>query len=371
MKAKATVRPIDLPAGRRTLVVSDIHGNLPLLKGVLAKAGFCREDILIVLGDMMERSTGSLDTLRYIMALSRTHTVYTLLGNCDNVILSFLREEDRFPDEAYDRLFRSWGERSVGAQMAKRLGIPLNSPADYPAARAAFREEFRPELDFLTSLPQIYVNQDYLFVHGGVPREDRLEELDAYGCMKNDDFLGQGHSFRRWVIVGHWPVTLYDPKIPSADPILLYDRHIASIDGGCTLKWDGQLNALVLPETPGGEFSWFNYDGFPTVTALDPQAASEDSINIRWSEHEITVLDRGPEFCRCRHNKTGRELDILTEYIYDWGGKTVCEDSTDYRLPVERGDVLSVVRRTSRGLLAKKKGVTGWYAGRVAEEEWT
>lgn len=39
--------------------------------------------------------------------------------------------------------------------------------------------------------------------------------------MKNDDFLGQGHSFDKWVIVGHWPVTLYHPDIQSAAPILL------------------------------------------------------------------------------------------------------------------------------------------------------
>ena len=31
MSLKAEVRPIDLPPGRRVLVISDIHGNLPLL----------------------------------------------------------------------------------------------------------------------------------------------------------------------------------------------------------------------------------------------------------------------------------------------------------------------------------------------------
>ena len=44
---------------------------------------------------------------------------------------------------------------------------------------------------------------------------------------------------------------------------------------------------------------------------------------------------------------------------------TRCEDSTDYRLPVEPGDALSIVRATSRGYLAKKAGVTGWYTGRL------
>ena len=42
-------------------------------------------------------------------------------------------------------------------------------------------------------------------------------------------------------------MTLYDPRIPSAAPIFTRDRKIISIDGGCVLKADGQLNALILP----------------------------------------------------------------------------------------------------------------------------
>ncbi len=365
---RAKVRPIDLPRGRRTLVVSDIHGNLPLLKGVLDRAEFCQDDILIVLGDIMERSEGSLETLRYVMELTKQYTVYSILGNCDNLTLAFLEPQEEVPEWAFESWFGRLGDRAATAKMAHLAGARVDSPADYPAARRAIEEHFPEELAFLRSLPQILVNDDYLFVHGGVSREDDLENLDRYRCMKNDDFLGQGRSFRRWVIVGHWPVTLYREDIPSANPILLRDRHIASIDGGCTLKWDGQLNALVLPPEPGGEFSFFSYDGLPTVTALDRQEASPDSINIRWSEHEVTVLEEGPEFCRCRHNKSGRELDILTEYLWPVKGQMVCEDSTDYLLPVEPGDTLSVVRRTSRGILAKKDGVTGWYRGRVTDQ---
>ena len=42
-----------------------------------------------------------------------------------------------------------------------------------------------------------------------------------------------------------------------------------------------------------------------------------------------------------------------------------CLDSTDYLLPVRAGDRLAIVRRTSRGALAKKDGVTGWYLGKL------
>lgn len=362
---KAKVRPIQLPPGRRVLVVSDIHGNLPLLKGLLRKAGFGREDILIVLGDILERSEGSLETLQYVIELTKNYTVYSILGNCDNITPAFVDARPDIPESFYPGWFRRLGERCVLVKMAHLAGAAIEAPADYPAARAAIQARFPEELDFLRDLPQIYVNQDYLFVHGGVPREDNLEELDAFSCMKDDDFLGQGHSFRRWVIVGHWPVTLYRPDIPSAKPILLRDRHIASIDGGCTLKADGQLNALILPDGPGGEFSYVAYDGFPVMTALDLQEASANPVNIRWGRSALEVLKEGRELSLCRHLETGRELEVLTDYLrFDERG-VHCEDSTDYRLPVTPGDRLSVVRRLSDRALCKKDGATGWYFGRL------
>ena len=176
-----------------------------------------------------------------------------------------------------------------------------------------------------------------------------------------------GHRFQRWVVVGHWPVTLYHPDIPSAKPLLLPDRHIASIDGGCTLKADGQLNALILPREPGGAFSYRAYDGFPVMTALASQAPSPDPLNIRWGHSALEVLSLGEEFSRCRHLETGRELDILTDYLRQGPQGTYCLDSTDYLLPVTAGERLAVVRRTSRGALAKKDGVTGWYLGPLGE----
>lgn len=363
--ARARVAPLPSFPGRRIMAVSDIHGNLALLRGLVDKVGLRQEDVFIVLGDILERHVESLATLRYVMSLRDRCTLLGVLGNCDNLVLDFVDCRGELPDSFFLRWLSRLGERSVLRQMAAVAGVPLESAADYPAARQALGEAFRPELDFLRGLPHILLSDDYLLVHGGVPREERLEELVAFDVMKNDSFLNQNVAFRRWCVVGHTPVTLYREDIPSADPILDYRRHIASIDGGCTLKADGQLNALLFPEEPGGRFSWITYDGFPTVTALERQEASERSVNIRWGHSALEVLERGEEFCRCRHLETGRVLDILTDYLrYDGEGVT-CEDSTDYRLPVSPGDTLSVVRSTRRGILAKKDGVTGWYFGKT------
>ena len=52
---KAVVKQVEFPAGRRILVISDIHGNLPWFQALLAKAGFSREDILVLVGDLVEK----------------------------------------------------------------------------------------------------------------------------------------------------------------------------------------------------------------------------------------------------------------------------------------------------------------------------
>ena len=220
-------------------------------------------------------------------------------------------------------------------------------------------------------MPQILEAGNFIFVHGGIPREDRLEELPAYGCMKNDDFVGQGLKFDKWIVVGHWPVTLYDPSVPRAAPLISKEQHIISIDGGCVLKVDGQLNALIIPDVYGDAVDHVAYDGLPTVIAERDQQASADPLNIRWSDSAVEVLREEGDACLCRHISSGRELWILKEYIYPRraDGHIHCEDSTDYRLPVAKGERLKLVRSSSIGYLVKKDGVTGWYLGSVRNEE--
>ncbi len=363
------IRPA-LPPGSRTLAISDIHGNLPFFNGVLDRACLSTEDNLVLVGDLFEKGEGSLAVLRRVMELGRTHRVFPLCGNCDDIDRAFL-EARPGTDELLWKVFSHWKERSLILQLGAELGLRPDSPEELPALRAAILRERPREARFLLTMPHILEAGRYLFVHGGVPREGRLEELDAHGCMKNDDFMGQGLSFRRWVVVGHWPVTLYRPDIPSAAPLIDRERHIISIDGGCVLKVDGQLNALIIPDLNDDRFTWTAYDGLPSVTALARQEPSPHPLNIRWSDSAVEVLREEGDCCWCRHLSTGRELWILREYLYPRrsDGHIHCEDSTDYLLPVEPGDRLALVRRCSRGILAKKDGVSGWYLGPVLEED--
>ena len=350
-------------AGRRILAVSDIHGNLPFFRGLLQKVSFTPEDILVLDGDMLEKGRDSLALLREIMALSASHQVYPVCGNCDGLVYRFFETDEL--DELFYASYLPQHPESTIRQLADEMGF--SNWGDFPALRAALRETYPEIRAWLAGLPTILETEHLVFVHGGVPSLEHLEGLNRWKGMKNDDFLGQGHAFSKYVIVGHWPVTLYNPRIPSAAPIFTWDRKIISIDGGCVLKLDGQLNALILPSEESEDFSWQAYDGLPVYVALDRQEPSRDSINIRWGRSDLEVLEEGPELSRCRHLESGRVLDVLTSYLRRSGDRIWCEDSTDYRLPVEPGDRLSLVARTSRGCLMKKYGVTGWYFGRLGE----
>ena len=180
--------------------------------------------------------------------------------------------------------------------------------------------------------------------------------------MKRDGFYNEGQSFDKWVIVGHTPVCLYRSDRIDATPLIDGARRIVSIDGGCVLKDDGQLNALIIEN---GRFAADWYDPFPTAAALDAQEESRRSYYIHWGDNAVELLSRSGDICRIRHCRTGYEMEVPSDLLFEKEGQLRVTDTTDYRPAVTPGDTLSIVRETSRGYWVKKNGVTGWYTGRI------
>lgn len=360
---KAYISSLRFPPEARILCISDIHGNLPYLKGLLEKVRFSPDDQLMILGDLLEKGPDSLGTLRYIMQLCSAGNVHVLSGNCDGW---FDVIDDRSEEMALSiKRYLSVRPNGLIGQMCACVGFDPGQYMDVNAMRQAIAGPFAREFDFLRSLPQVIDTPNYTFVHGGLP-EGSPEDWDAWQCMKFDSFMTQGRRFEKWVICGHWPVMLYRQNIVDATPVIDRSSHIISIDGGCVLKDDGQLNALIIPRDGSEDFSHAAYDAFPQGTALDSQEPSPHSWYIRWGDAQVQVLERGGEFCRCRHIRTGYEMDILTKYVYGNSGECTVNDCTDYKLPIKAGDRLSLVERSSRGFLVKHNGVSGWYCGRLA-----
>ena len=350
---------LNLPPGRRMICISDIHGNLPYLEGLLEKLRLKSDDIIMILGDFVEKGPQSLATLRYIMALGKEYEVHTVCGNCDIWAPLFDGEVGTGADTVLPYMERK--PYSLARQMCEELGIAFSPDMDYESMRSQIMEHFAPEMEFLRRLPTVIETPDYVFVHGGIPEE----KGDAWRYMKYDRFMERAGVQPKWTIVGHWPVMLYHEDTVEANPVFDYEKKIVSIDGGCVLKDDGQLNALIIPEAGSTDFSFIPYDPFPTARVLSRQAPSEKSWYIRWGDAEVEVLERGAEFSRCRHRRTGYEMDILSKYLFGEGRFCGVNDCTDYVLPLSAGDTVSIVEETSRGYFVKHKGVSGWYFGEV------
>jgi len=361
---KPRIKRLEFRPGARIIAISDIHGDLPYLRGLLDRINLTPADELVILGDIVEKGKDSLTTLRYIMALAGKYSVHTVCGNCD----AWDPELD-YPTPELDAFLKRYlncgmGRRGLLVQMCAEIGFPVTEELDVPAMREALRERFVPELDFLRAMPHILETEDYTFIHGGL-LPGGSDEWDSWRLMKNDNYMSHPIPNGKWQIVGHTPVVLYGGDITDANSRIDAANRIVGIDGGCVLKDDGQLNALIIPYAGSDDFFSVYYDRFPRRRVRSAQKASERSIYIRWGDSEVEVLEEGGEFSRCRHVRTRYELDILTANLRREDGRVTTNDCTDYALPLSPGDEISVVAETSRGYQCKRNGISGWYYGEL------
>ena len=359
MTTPPRVERLHIGPGRRIVAISDIHGNLAYLKGLLDRCALTDRDVLILVGDLVEKGPESLATLRYVMELTKEREVHTVCGNCD-----FWQNFCDLPDDPGQDAFylkylvgrnKGWGDGLI-AQMLREAGVEIAPDMDLAAAKQTVRERFQPELDFLRALPHIIETEDYTFVHGGL-----APGKSAFAHMKLDAYRDVARPHDKWTVVGHWPLVLYHEDITDARPIVDRDLRLISIDGGCVLKDDGQLNAFFLPD-----MTWTSYDDFPLARVRTAQRADPRHYYIRHGDNDVRILSQEGDFCRVRHLRTGYEMDIPVKDIRTRDGDlATVNDVTDYRLPLAAGDVISVTAETSRGYMCKKDGISGWYDGEI------
>ena len=92
MEDRVKIEYVEIERGRRLLVTSDIHGHAASLKKVLEKAEFSDDDILVIIGDIVEKGPESLKTLRYVMELCERVNVLPLIGNVDAWRLHMIKD---------------------------------------------------------------------------------------------------------------------------------------------------------------------------------------------------------------------------------------------------------------------------------------
>ncbi len=353
MEIHNTVRVVraQLKTGR-TLVTSDIHGCLDLLKALLEKLSYKPgEDTLVIIGDLVQKGPQNLGALRLVMELSRQENVYVLLGNNDFFV------EDGSDEKLFSHT--SWfRERSLLGEMLLEMGERLPEREEETAAlrekaRLAFPEEHR----FLQSLPHILETEKYLFAHAGLESEDLERQNLEYVLSVPRFHETVSHLFSKLLLVGHWPTANFRSGKLSNAPICNEYHHVLSIDGGNTVKTFGQLNGIVLDNQTGG-WTWDSVDDYPKMKAPRSQTARLGSV-VTWPENHIELIEKRTKTSICRIKKTGRSIELPNEFLYtdDEGLRT--SDFTDNLLEVAAGEELAVVWQGDEWLLAIKNGEAG------------
>lgn len=350
---KAVVKRILVEKDKRVIAISDIHGNLSAFKRVLEKICFTEKDILILVGDLIEKGEMNLKTLRYIMEISRIREVYVVSGNCDTVWEDIKSEVD---DENLLR-YMMFRKNSILNEMCQELSIEVDEKSDIKYIKEQIRQNFSDELNWLEQLPHIIETEKFIFAHAGITSDD-LEEQHISEVITNDAFIEKGLVFSKYVIVGHWPTANYGKERGCCNPIINEEQKIISIDGGNMIKSEGQLNALII--NGDGNITFDAVDDFLIGEIVEEQASNSNTIQISWMDNAIEVLKEGKEFSLCRHISSNHELWVKNDKLFKTKEGMRCYDCTDYYLSVKKGDRVSIIEKSSTQTLVKKDGIIGW-----------
>ncbi len=375
------VQKIFIPKGQRVIITSDIHGNLMYLKGLLHKVAFSKEDILIIAGDIVEKGNKSLATLRYLIELQKTHQVYLVYGNVDARVIEHLVTPEIFYNRYCSRM-QFWGhciykemlmeqgmilpekgKRSIHAVKIEETGT--YKEVSIEEAWHCIREVYKKELQFIQNLPVILDAGDFLVTHAGLPSEayQGLSPKEVEQMVGWRNFQDEGLYFSKYVFVGHWPVTIYKREHMDSSPIINREKKIISLDGGCVVKRDGQLNAVIFSDIASEKFEIVSYDDFPTARVLENSVGSKESFYIRWQDRHVEWIKDVDEGSIVRVLNTKEEHWIPKQYLWEEEDGLSCSDYTDYVLPLKAGEEVSVLGEYKKGYLVRKNGVLGWYFG--------
>jgi serine/threonine protein phosphatase 1 len=204
--------------------VGDIHGEADALREMLAKLPLQTTDLVIFLGDAIDRGPNGFDCVEQILAFERCRKVF-IQGNHEEAMLMFLEEG------AVTALTGMDAQGTLDSYAA--AGWPL-VPGDLsclPETHLRFYAMAYP-----WTLP-FYITDQYIFTHAGwdlaLPIERQSTGMLRWGKVK-------GYENPVWtqtIVRGHVPF----PKVTQAR-----SKHYIGVDTGCALG--GFLSAVALPD---------------------------------------------------------------------------------------------------------------------------
>ena len=194
MDRSVNTRALSLRPRQRLIAVSDIHGNLRLFNKLLDQVRYTPgSDVLVLAGDLIEKGPQSLDTLRFIMKLSKTPGVYALMGNCDFVCKNIWHRYNlRFLHQVL--LQR---KASILHEMADALHVSIDAHTDMERFCDLLHQHYAEELSWVDALPQV-VHGDNACHSAVLVKDDGKIVMGLFHLFeKHVGMYAFGHEIRR------------------------------------------------------------------------------------------------------------------------------------------------------------------------------
>lgn len=81
---------------KRTLAIGDVHGCFAALQALVTVVGVRDEDVLVMLGDYVDRGPNTKDVIEWLIAFDSRHNLFPLRGNHEVMMLNArLHQSDR------------------------------------------------------------------------------------------------------------------------------------------------------------------------------------------------------------------------------------------------------------------------------------
>ena len=219
----------------RVLAIGDVHGMYEKLIKLMDKIRFNPdEDLLIFLGDYIDRGPDPGRCLQYIFALQQQYpdVVVCLMGNHEVMMSSYFMQKRGSYNNLIVDYAGSWLDNG-GLETLKQLD----------EMDAGIKEEL---LQWVMNLPVKYQYQDYFFCHAGVDPDVPLAVQNEFDMLWRRQQWWEQYKGEETLVVGHTPVQkvmkLTGKERRTPKPLFLAN-HVIMCDTGAYMS-GGKLSCV-------------------------------------------------------------------------------------------------------------------------------
>ena len=298
----------------KIVAISDIHAHASHLNEMLTRLQLEFDDILIIIGDFINRGPDSLKTIQMIKKLQERPNTYILKGNHESFVYGALINEN-YTDH-FLRFIQHSHYRTVVHEMAEETGFDLASCTSGKALREHMLIHYIDLLEFLHDLPIIIENEDFIFVHAGYDSHfDPIKEETKF--LKYDNFNELSGINQKQIVVGHWPASNLRNNSFTNLPLFNTEKNIITIDGGLGVKSSGELNALIIEKTNGKiQYHNLQVNDFKKATIkATHHFQKEEPIYVSFPHFDVDIIEKQKDFVLCTHKHTNKPLSVFPSLL--------------------------------------------------------